>query len=453
MGGGNSKPKSKKKVAFQEQSPVKGYAYAGQRQLPPNVTASVPLVPGGRQTCDSGHSDADSFSVLPLRANFEAPSTSRSDAGVTRTAAAHEPATRTLQTDDPEMAARKAAYLAKKEEKKKRRREKSTGNEFLSKVIESEVDVQFSFSLIVIGDEAETSVQRACSSASASIYKEKDAADQESAIQSHGVNGQSKRGGGCLCMVNNPLVGKGVEEKDRFAKLSFSAKVVADDIPRCSDHLVTLSTAVVFLLRVDQPGFSSQLAGVATVVDKMRGNSHPKLRPVRAVVLCHAEEGAGGEVVSGNVALPSVGVEWSRELSEFESEHGELWKFGPIPMNGEQMHRVFAEIASVRICENHLADRAEGEMTTTTLDQLPPSSGMNLDSDEPNDDDLASPRHSEVSEGFQHPPHFDTEVDGSMCSESAMALHHRTFGVKSTPDLPTMGSEESLVSLPGDATP
>ncbi|CAK0804398.1 unnamed protein product [Prorocentrum cordatum] len=357
--------------------------------------------------------------------------------------------------------ARTAAYAARRDAKRRARKAAPlmAGRiNFLSQVPEVEEDVQYRFTFPVLGEgsDAELVVQKVCGSAAASSLP-RGLLDREDSgeLQDHpGAAGEASGAAGagleavrmhawgaavdesmgisrrqhpsawrCLAVIENPLVAR-VPGMRKLAKLVFHPMAFTQDVPKCSNRQETLSTTVVTLLRVDRPTLPGQLAALGLSVEKMRHHSRARLRPVRAVVLCAAT----GSAAAGGGAEAD---EWAVLLAEFEREHGELWKFGPVaPEDGDALHAAFAEIASVRITGSRL-EGAEEEDAEELDDAEEPD-------DEETTEDLArdgdgaddeSCHESECSEGWQRPPVFETEIDGSEVSENAVEFHTRMFSL------------------------
>lgn len=367
--------------------------------------------------------------------------------------------------------ARRAAYVARRDAKRMARKgAEARKNKFLSQVPEVEEDVQYRFTFPVLGEgsDADLAVQRVCGSAAASSLPkqllELDNEDNEELQDRPRTSGEASDAAGaaleamlmqareavvdenmasslggrrrgkpnawrCLAVVENPLVAQ-VPGKRGLAKLVFHPMTFSQDVPRCNNRQETLSTTVVSLLRVDRPTLPGQLAALGLSVEGMRQQSRARMRPVRAVILCAATD----SLAAGDGAEAD---EWAVLLAEFEREHGELWKFGPVaPEDGNALHAVFSEIASVRITSSKLEstkeeveglDDAEEPDDEGTTDDLARDDGHD-DARDSGSECSEGCSGSECSEGWQRPPVFETEIDGSEVSENAVEFHSRIFG-------------------------
>merc|ERR1719232_84292 len=137
----------------------------------------------------------------------------------------------------------------------------------------------------------------------------------------------------CLCNLAN---------SDKVAKLVFQIIHAEQDVPSFASRLEALSTVLVFVLTVDTgpEDFESQLEFMADFAETMRvcGRIRAKLRPVRAVLLARSSEQATGL---------EAGVEelWASKIADFEQNHGELWKFGPVDtQDSSALYDAFAEM-------------------------------------------------------------------------------------------------------------
>jgi len=359
-----------------------------------------------------------------------------------------------------------AAYNARKEAKRKARKatQEPMLNKFLSQVPEVEEDVQYRFTFAVLGEGSDAGlvVQRVCGSAAASSLPRLllDAEDGEEPQGQRVASGNAPDAAGwsleaaltqaraaaadesadsapdgrrrrqpsvwrCLAVVEDPLVAR-VPGMRELAKLVFHPMTFTQDVPRCSSRQETRSTVVVALLWVDRPTLPGQLAALGLSVEGMRQRSRARLRPVRAVILCTA---TGSPAAGGGAEAE----EWAVLLAEFEREHGELWKFGPLaPTDGDALHAAFAEMASVRITSSRLESAPEGEEEEGPDDaDAPDDEGAteNLARDDGCDDAIGSCYSSECSEGWHRPPGFVTEMDGSEVSENAVEFHARMYSL------------------------
>jgi len=147
----------------------------------------------------------------------------------------------------------------------------------------------------------------------------------------------------CICSVPYPL--QPAMHSPKFAKLMFEARTFNSTVPKCRSAQDASSTAMVFCIMVDPiasaPTLVAQLRALVDVLQERRRKKR-QYRPAWAVLLCHQHGGKDN--------LPDEMEPWSLEISEFEREHGALWRFGPCSCtNGEMLYSVFAKIASKRI--------------------------------------------------------------------------------------------------------
>jgi hypothetical protein len=347
-----------------------------------------------------------------------------------------QPPVRTLQSENPDVVARKAAYMAKRQAKKAERRSNldNTKNQYLSLVPEVEEDVQYRFTFRVLGDseDAQNVVKNTCASHIAHALPksllEKDEREDEGRTIHESVE---KEGGGvpesrpihvasacrCLSVVENPLVAHGIGKR-KLAKLVFHPMTFEQDVPKCASRSESMSTTVVYLLVVNQGNLSDQLEAMSASVERMRQRGKARLRSVRAVILC-----TKGDEMDCD--------EWAEPLSDYERDNGELWKFGPIGFeDGNALHNAFSEIASVRISKSQLEDVKEEEDDDDQDDEIDEETTQ----DAPADASPANQKHwgdgSECSEGWQRPPVYDTEIDASEVSDSDVIEHQRIFGIE-----------------------
>mmetsp|Transcript_67326 Transcript_67326/g.197663 ORF Transcript_67326/g.197663 Transcript_67326/m.197663 type:complete len:456 (-) Transcript_67326:36-1403(-) len=258
----------------------------------------------------------------------------------------------------------------------------------------------------------------------------------------------------CLCSVTD----KG---KPALAKFAFrTVSLPGQFIPPCANRLETLNTAIVFVLIVDKDmaSFKQQLSQLAESVEELRQKSKPRVRPVRAALLCYEKE-------------PETGAKelWPQVLADFEQANGDVWTFGPVRMSdGNGLHAAFEEIACERIpfaAEGGHVDRAsiqgkdkvakfatgdfyrddeydEGgnplaasgvsnfmssELLAKHTEMIAKLSGGSKFTSEGSTPSVAS------SEGWQKPPVFEAEYQGSECSENAIELYKQLYGEDGVP--------------------
>jgi len=367
--------------------------------------------------------------------------------------------TKTLANDDPEMALKRAAYLARKE--RKQSRTKVGSQDFLSGLPEVETDVHYRFNFVVVGHVAGAVMETVCNSAAASGMPrellDKDNAKEELFPSPTSAPGEGKLAGApsrrasnpqiaktyrCLCMVTNPMAPESKAHR-KMAKLVFNPKDFGQEVPMCNSRLEALRSVVVFMLNVGDVGadgkamsFDAQLTCLSEVIDDMRARSRPKSRPVRAIILCYPKGTA--EKVGQD------GSGWTSSLADFEQKTGDLWKFGPISIgDADGLHDVFTEMASVRIAHYENVEAAGGkddddgkegeeERNSQVLQDflMPVPENGNIQQGRISRSDSMS----ECSEGGERPPFFGAECSGSDCSESALELHARTFGLETAED-------------------
>mmetsp|Transcript_79374 Transcript_79374/g.157274 ORF Transcript_79374/g.157274 Transcript_79374/m.157274 type:complete len:359 (+) Transcript_79374:138-1214(+) len=337
--------------------------------------------------------------------------------------------------DNHELSERIAAHQRRKESRREARRRTSNAD-LLSNVPEVDQDIPFRFNFIAIGSLASHAAHAACSSA---VFGRSPRL-QEAASNPNGASPKSARTTPlrCLCAVSDGAVG---EVGQRLVKMTFEPVTFSQQIPRCSSRLEALSTAMVFVLCIDQPSddhisLEEQLVSLAGVLEQAREETQPRLRPVRAVILCtlrnlNAEEGGTGSIAD---------EPWAVQLADFQQVHGNMWMFGPIHADdGTAIHAAFTEMASVRIAKVHLSGELEDQgHRDETGEEEGKEEGGDDGWDEQNDDNgflkLCQPRRrsssksSACSEGWQRPPVFEAEADGSACSEDALKRHAEIFG-------------------------
>jgi hypothetical protein len=248
----------------------------------------------------------------------------------------------------------------------------------------------------------------------------------------------------CLCKVLDPLRGeiaaKDDKEKPLLAKMVLRPLPLIEDVPLCSTHLEALSTVIVFLLQLDNKKntIDEQLAMIHQATQRMRSRTRSKLRPVRAIMITQGEQGSAGSTEPEE--------SWGPKLSEFEESYGKTWQFGPLnEVDGDALQATFGEMASVRIKQNE-ANEGTQMFNEEEEDVLLLESELELQDPEYAEKaaeerlvralsggSRPSETSSTTSEGAHRPPMFEAEFEGSQCSESAMELHARIFGLEDIP--------------------
>lgn len=375
-------------------------------------------------------------------------------------AAASVPGMKTLSASDPDLASRRIAYQQRRENRKEARRQGAIDNTgFLSNVPEVEDDVPFRFNFVVIGGMAHHVVQATCSSASASSTSSKKQLNSASRNRSPRGSSQTVQALRCLCFVTDPMIGKTNSERQKLAKLVFQPVAFGQPIVKVTSRLDALSTAMVFVLAINHPSgdrlsLEEQLAKLAGVLEQSRAETKAKLRPVRAVILCSFQD-------------PNMGhadESWAGQLADFEQLHGDMWKFGPIyTEDGDAFHAAFAEMASVRINRVNLSDTPADSSQLTGRPDDEEVEAMGEDGEDERsllEQQLvarsarsgrelvrSNSTSSQGSEGWQRPPIFEAECDGSACSEDALEKHVRIFGqadMTSTQQLNEAGGNQDV---------
>jgi len=378
------------------------------------------------------------------------------------------PEMKTLSASNPELSARRIAYQQRRESRKEARRQGAIDNTgFLSNVPEVDDDVPFRFNFVVVGGMAHHVVQVTCSSASASSTSSKFPLKPGFPVRSPRGSSQMVQALRCLCFVTAPMIGKTNSDRQKLAKLVFQPVAFGQHIPKCTSKLDALSTAMVFVLAINHPSgerlsLEEQLANLANVLDQNRAETKAKLRPVRAVILCSFQ--------SQNIG--HADESWAAQLSDFEQVHGDMWKFGPIcTQDGDAFHAAFAEMASVRINRVNLSDTAADSSQLAVRPDEDEVEAMGADGEDERslfEQQLAArsarsskelvrsnSSSSQSSEGWQRPPIFEAECDGSECSEDALEQHVKIFGLdrKTTQQLNrTSGDQDVPESTPLTST-
>jgi len=397
------------------------------------------------------------------------------------------PEVRTLAAADPDISNRRAAYLQRKESRREARKLRSglgptspngmsistvDSKGFLSNVPEVEADVPYRFNFVLVGTIAARVAELVCESLAARRLSSRPSlAEPESPRSPTPLAAKTPRAYRCLCAVTGPLAGRPGNDRQKLAKLGFAPVNFGQDMPKCMSRLEALSTAMVFVLLVDSPSggqpnsLQQQLQELAAAIARSRSQTRSKLRPVRAVILCSAGD-AGAQPEAGFQGEDS----WSSALADFEQVHGDMWKFGPVPLqDGDLLHAAFAEIVSVRISQGGQCSEGAAGAPPGTQEQEPEEEeegGEGLErvlleqQMQAHDVGCSSSSRqrscsrgpSECSEGWQRPPVFEAEFDGSECSEEALERHAKTFGISRSdlaaqeplsPPTPTHQEEES----------
>lgn len=133
---------------------------------------------------------------------------------------------------------------------------------------------------------------------------------------------------------------------EKYAKVKFEALSFNSSVPKCRSAADASGTVLVFCITVDPPTgapfLENQLLALLDVLQERR-RTKKKYRPAWAVLLCHSQEHGSTEQEDAKPA-------WTNKIEEFEREHGALWRFGAVGcQNGEMLYSVFAKIASHRI--------------------------------------------------------------------------------------------------------
>lgn len=353
----------------------------------------------------------------------------------------NEVATRTLSGADPTVSAKHQFYLDRKAQKKNKEGTKfgKDKDKFLSGLPEVEADVRYRFTFMVVGSDALDVVHAACNSQEANklpraavdgTEEDLDTLSPGDSVAARAGRSQRPPSYRCLCKVTCPVLDKDKSSysgNPLLAKLVFQSLGIDQDIPRCSTHYEALTTVIAFTINVgvDMKQLKAQLQALSEKVDSMRSQTRSRLRPVRAVILTMPR----GE----NEA--ALNEEWANVLFEHEQASGGFWKFGPLDLSDpDSFHATFTEMCSQRIAHNQTGgqelnepgddERAQEERETEALLKEGGLAQGNMGVTRHGSDS------STCSEGFQRPPIFEAEVDGSECSDGAVELHARVFGVQ-----------------------
>jgi len=336
---------------------------------------------------------------------------------------------KTLSDQDPDMAARAAAYQ-KRKEKRKANAAKITSATFLSNVQETEDDVSYRFNFVVVGAKSEDVIQRIVGS------------QANKRLSGNATAAPPPKGGHrCLCEVKVPPVGQNAEKLplvQKVAKLALNALTMDQDMPIWETRQEAMSSAIVYVLWIDgqtQDGestFEDQLQGLHESIALLRSTSKARLRPVKGVLLLHSSHGRA----------PKGGLEsWALSLSNFEHENGDLWKFGPVCFEEqEQLHATFAEMTAARLRhtisnkdeapgqpdERSRSKESKGEQE---LYAFKPSAGQVAAAGKGGMQASRSEAGSSSRSEQELPPAFEAEASGSECSEGALEVHRMAFGL------------------------
>mmetsp|Transcript_104416 Transcript_104416/g.164875 ORF Transcript_104416/g.164875 Transcript_104416/m.164875 type:complete len:411 (+) Transcript_104416:1-1233(+) len=341
-----------------------------------------------------------------------------------------EVATKTLGTAglDGDAAERQKAYLKRKEARSKKRNEKQFAGQdpsamllkdgFLSNVPEVDTDIAYRYAFIVMGYATAKAVETACLSevarglphaANADIVRAKDepvegapdsprersqlleTAEATGAAYTSKVSKVAAKASRCLCPVPYPTGRADPNARLTLAKLVFSAYGYQQEPPECYSRLEASTCAAIFILVVDPENsqdpmdpFSEQMWAVERAVQAMRFKSRPEFRPVRAILLCRVGDKEPKD-------------SWREQLDDFEQMNGQLWKFGldrPISLtDGNELHAVFAQIASSRILRNG----DDGDSDRSAEENMPLWATENTDKDDI--EDMPSSTKSNASGG------------------------------------------------------
>lgn len=306
----------------------------------------------------------------------------------------------TLTENHPGLKEREAEYFKRKEARLAKRSRARTPHQFLSSLPETENDIQYRFTFITVGHIAEKVITQACDDPPVSPSK-----------------------------VAHPMIWSCVarlERKEKLAKLGFQVMRHAENVPKYKKRQEVLSTVIIFTLSLDRglEYFEEQLESMAADVETMRTKNKAKFRPVRAVLLCN---NTSDDPDAGQTQHEET---WSAALSDYESIHGELWKFGPLNLQDKGAVRaVFAEMADCRVQQLDDAPPEPEDAEEPHEEGIAEEEAEDLD-DEMKDqfDMVETASTSGCSEGWHRPPVFEAEDEGSICSEGAMERHNQMFG-------------------------
>lgn len=343
----------------------------------------------------------------------------------------------TLTERNPEYAAKHAAY---QDRKTSRMIKKGSATieplNYLSKLNEVDDDVAYRFSFTVVGRVAQQVVDGVCNS--------------EVAVELGGALSllSNKFGHRCLCHVKHP--NKLAAGATKLAKLALETRSFEGDVPSYETRQESLAAAIVYVLTIDtnrdnDSDFKEQLDSFQHALQKLRGSTRAKLRPVKVVLLCCA---------NSEESRPRSTLEhWAVQLADFEQVNGDMWKFGPIGLcDSENLHATLAEITSARIV--HMQSPNNDSVVTPGEDAIDPKElelsegGWSPKAGRWRADMASTAMDADSSCSEQErPPHFEAEMSGSECSETAREFHARVFGVLEE-DLPPASGELHLQPLP-----
>jgi len=340
--------------------------------------------------------------------------------------ASSDPKVLTLAGQDPEAAAWAAHNQRRLLMKEKKKNKASVGN-FLSNVGEIDADVNYRFTFTVVSSKAKQIVEATCNSGEA--------------VRTGGGALSTKHGPGqlyrCMCEVTSPTKAGTIGSKS-VAKLAFHVRSFEDEPPPCATRQDALSNAIVYALDISEKNkdgdstFQEQLDKYQAALDRLRSTTRGKLRPVKALLLYSS---------TPDGVLPKSGLEsWALQLADFEQERGDTWKFGPVSLTDDDaLHQIFAEMTTARLEHSQLAADEPEEPALEEGDEpafVPSAGGALLR----RRDRMASTSSSASEQ--ERPPCFGAEMDGSECSETAMEIHARTFGIN-VEDFRAQGSDAS----------
>jgi hypothetical protein len=311
-----------------------------------------------------------------------------------------DPPTRTLGSQDPEAAATYMHKHRKIVNTAGKRKDKLDKALFLSNVVENDRDVDYRFEFTVVGLKAERIIEAVCES--------------EAASGLGGIGLDAGNGYRCLCEVPGSA-----GEAPKVAKLAFHVLGSLDKDPLpCVTRQQALSSAIVYALDVGEgeQSFAEQIEQLRSAKQRLRSATRARLRPVKALLLWS----------SGQEKISQSGLQcWAVQLNDFEVEHGDMWKFGPVlEQDGNSLHEIFGEMTSARIsyidAGDDVEDLDQAEPPANPEDSFRPTAGLMQR--------RPSSAASSISEQ-ECPPQFTAEESGSECNEDSLALHARTFGI------------------------
>jgi hypothetical protein len=297
----------------------------------------------------------------------------------------------------------------------KRQKKAKNKQDFLSIMPEIEADVQYRFTFVVVGEDAEKLVETACFSAEAKKHGHGRGSTNESlagspyvseAFASEATNqfisepsAASRLCGAeddhpevfrvtssvsqtsqysmkhpqlfrCMCPVPYPWGKLTKDETSKYAKLAFKPLDFDQSIPSSQSSLEAASCALVFVICVD-PGsdvtsLDNQLQSMLGVLKKRRKISRD-LRAVWAVVLYRRSEACEETETKQECWEP-----WASAIESFEQSYGAMWRFGAFGLHdADKLYQTFAKIASQRIYAN---DNPESQCQSPMVSEWPDDS-------------------------------------------------------------------------------